>query len=209
METSSSAIFYGVRSDNVSQFLDEVAPGTSAKVFRTYHATNSVKEYLKENLNITEKADFVKNYVATMANLQAAKVCNHKRKLPMRWQSSLEKKRERLKKLKAKNSRSVNKLKLEIKDYKSTREKQLQSSLEKKRERLKKLKAKNRKSIEKLKHQIRAYKTTKDYNLRTSLKSYIDPRVYYNWCKNVDFDWKKYYPKALQEKFIWVEQVEN
>jgi hypothetical protein len=77
--------------------------------------------------------------------------------------------------------------------------------LEKKQERLKKLQARNKNSINKLKHQISAYKLTKDYNLRTSLKSYIDPRVYYNWGKSVDFDWKKYYPKALQEKFIWVE----
>jgi DNA topoisomerase-1 len=209
MESSSSTIFYGVRSDNVSQFLDEVAPGTSAKVFRTYHATNSVKKQLKENVTINEKADFIKKYVATMANLQAAKVCNHKRKLPKRWQSSLEKKQERLNKLQARNRSSVNKLKLEIKNYKAKKEKQLQSSLEKKQERLNKLQARNRNSIDKLKHQISAYKLTKDYNLRTSLKSYIDPRVYYTWCKKVDFDWKKYYPKALQEKFIWVEQMDN
>jgi len=209
MEYSSSTIFYGVRSDNVSQFLDEVAPGTSAKVFRTYHATNSVKKHLKENVTINEKADFIKKYVATIANLQAAKACNHKRKLPKRWQSSLEKKQEKLKKLQARNSSSVNKLKLEIKNYKAKKEKQLQSSLEKKQEKLKKLQARNRNSIDKLKHQISAYKLTKDYNLRTSLKSYIDPRVYYTWCKNVDFDWKKYYPKALQEKFTWIEQMDN
>ena len=209
IEASYSTIFNGVRSDNVSQFLDEVTPGTSAKVFRTYHATKAVKDHLKENLTIDKKANYVKKFVATMANLQAAKVCNHKRTLPKRWQSSLEKKEERLKKLQAKNSRSVNKLKLEIKNYRATKEKQLQSSLEKKEERLKKLQAKNKIAIDKLKHQIKAYKATKDYNLMTSLKSYIDPRVYYNWCSKVEFDWKKYYPKTLQNKFLWIEKSEN
>jgi hypothetical protein len=48
-------------------------------------------------------------------------------------------------------------------------------------------------------------KATRDYNLRTSLKSYIDPRAYYEWGRKVGYDWKLYYPKALQKKFSWVE----
>ncbi len=48
---------------------------------------------------------------------------------------------------------------------------------------------------------------TSNYNLRTSLKSYIDPRVYYDWFKKVDYDWKLYYPTALQRKFSWVERT--
>jgi hypothetical protein len=52
-------------------------------------------------------------------------------------------------------------------------------------------------------------KATKDYNLRTSLKSYIDPRIYRDWGKSIDFDWKLYYPKALQRKFSWVENQDE
>jgi len=63
--------------------------------------------------------------------------------------------------------------------------------------------------IDKLKMQIKTQEATRDYNLTTSLKSYIDPRIYYNWGKKVDFDWKLHYPKALQKKFSWVELNED
>lgn len=60
-------------------------------------------------------------------------------------------------------------------------------------------------AIAKLKLRIKTQKETRDYNLGTSLKSYIDPRIYYKWGKQVDYDWKQYYSKALQRKFSWVE----
>ena len=55
---------------------------------------------------------------------------------------------------------------------------------------------------------IEAQRETRDYNLTTSLKSYIDPRVYYDWGARVNYDWKKYYPKSLHKKFSWVETKE-
>jgi len=54
---------------------------------------------------------------------------------------------------------------------------------------------------------IKIIKETKNYNLGTSLKSYIDPRLYYDWGKRVEYDWKLYYPKTLQHKFSWVENT--
>ena len=49
MEKAKSPIFKGVRSKNVSQFLDEILPGLTAKVFRTFHASKEVKEYLSNS----------------------------------------------------------------------------------------------------------------------------------------------------------------
>ena len=46
---------------------------------------------------------------------------------------------------------------------------------------------------------------TKDYNLNTSLKSYIDPRIYFDWAEKVDYDWTSFYSKTLQKKFSWLE----
>jgi hypothetical protein len=60
--------------------------------------------------------------------------------------------------------------------------------------------------VQALQLKIKEIKDTRDYNLRTSLKSYIDPRVYYSWGNSIDFDWKLYYPKTLQNKFSWVEK---
>ncbi len=166
-----SAIFAGVRSSNVSKFLDEVMPGLTAKVFRTYHATKVVEKILDKSETTKNDPDHVKKNTAKLANLEAAIVSNHKKQVSKSYKNSLEKKVERLKKLKEKKK------------------------TEKAKEKVKEVEA-----------QIELMKKTKNYNLTTSLKSYIDPRVYYQWFEKVDYDWKKYYPKTLQRKFSWVEE---
>jgi DNA topoisomerase-1 len=169
---TTSTIFDGIRSENVNSFLGEVMQGLTAKVFRTYHASEVVKNSL-ENANVSTSQPLVeKKYVATMANLEAAIVCNHKRKPPKNWKESLTKKIERL-----------NSLKNSPKKTKSQMER-----------------------VHALRLKIMEMKATRDYNLRTSLKSYIDPQIYYSWGKRVEFDWKLYYPKTLQNKFSWVEK---
>lgn len=133
MKSAKSSIFEGVRSNNVSLFLDEVAPGVSAKVFRTYHASKTVDDFL--NSSDVSKADpeYKKKHVATMANLEAAIVCNHKRKPMKNWKESLAKKVERLKKLRAKNTPSAKKqtkiLQYKIEAFRETRDYNLGTSL--------------------------------------------------------------------------------
>ncbi len=168
MRDAKSPIFEGVRSKNVNLFLSEVMPELTAKVFRTYHASEVVRNFL-HNADVSRSdPDFVKKHTARMANLEAAIVCNHKKKPSKNWRKSLEKKKERLKKLKARQTE------------------------------------KSREAARALELRIKELKATRDYNIRTSLKSYIDPRIYYQWGKKVEFDWKLHYPKALQRKFSWV-----
>ena len=78
-------IFEDVNSSKVNAFLRSIdrknMPNLTAKVFRTYVATQVVKESLKNppvevNKNVNEAR---KVYVAKMANLQAAMTCNHKK----------------------------------------------------------------------------------------------------------------------------------
>jgi len=61
--------------------------------------------------------------------------------------------------------------------------------------------------IEKTILQIKAKELTKDYNLGTSLKSYVDPRVYLEWGKKVDYNWRNYYSKTLEKKFSWIDPL--
>jgi len=133
MANAKSSVFQGVRSDKVAEFLGEVVPGLSAKVFRTYHASKVVGEYLKKARVARDDPDYVKKNVATLANLQAAVVCNHKRKLPKNWENSLAKKLERLKVLQArktkKSAEAVKALKLKIRTVKATRDYNLGTSL--------------------------------------------------------------------------------
>jgi len=165
-----SVIFKGVDSEKVKLFLSEAVPGLTAKVFRTYHASKVVREYLANTKARKSDPEYVKKHLAAMANLQAAIVCNHKRKIPKKWRESLMKKIERLRKLKSQRTK------------------------------------KSEEAAKALKAKIETAKATREYNLGTSLKSYIDPRIYYEWGKKADFDWRLYYPKTLQRKFSWVEE---
>ena len=267
-ENAKSTIFEGVNSKRVSEFLDEVMSGLSAKVFRTCYASEAVKKSLEKSTVKPEDPEYVKKYVAKMANLEAAKVCNHRRAIPKSWRSSLEKKKARLEALKKRAKEAQERLTLKIEERRARyremlrrreerleeMEKKLESyqrlllerkeqgrpvkalkkrialkrkaitrqrqsvrklksrhveEMKRMRERLKRLRQRYRAAIEKLRLEIKAQRETRDYNLGTSLKSYIDPRIYYEWGREVDYDWKRYYPKALQRKFSWVEAEEN
>jgi DNA topoisomerase-1 len=64
---------------------------------------------------------------------------------------------------------------------------------------------KARNSRDKIKAQAAIAAKKRTWNLGTSLKSYIDPRVFYEWGQQVDYDvLERYYPKALRQKFAWV-----
>jgi DNA topoisomerase-1 len=177
-------VFSGVRSEMVNAFLGEVAPWLTAKVFRTYHASKVVRDHLAKAKVGPEDQDFEKKYAATMANLEAAITCNHKRKLPKNWEESLRKKEERLNALKA-QLKEVRK-----KPPSKMRTKRINGLM---------------KRIDAAEIKVKLAKATRDYNLGTSLRSYIDPRIYAKWAKEIGYDWKEIYPTALQRKFAWVE----
>ncbi len=261
---SDSALFEGVGSSQVSEFLDEVMKGLSAKVFRTLYASDAVKTKLDKTSIDSQEPEYVKKYIATMANLEAAKVCNHKRTISKRWKSSLEKKKERLKFLRNRGKKAQSKIAQKIKDWSRKHEERLKKQEErlngnktrleetklqlkekeeqgedtttlkkrvkkrnelvirqkkrirdmkikqaeritKLKERLEKRKERDARYMEKMKLRISIQKETRDYNISTSLKSYVDPRIYYEWGKQVAYDWKEYYPKSLHKKFSWLD----
>ena len=263
-----AALFDGVGSSQVSEFLDEVMTGLSAKVFRTLYATDAVKSKLDKTPVDAEKPEYIKKYVATMANLEAAKVCNHKRTISSNWESSLQRKKDRLVVLQNRAKIAQKKVKQQIKDAQTKHDEQMvkqterlmeaeaklnqyKSQLDEKKaqekdvatlnnrvkrqrdlvarqkQRLKDMKTKqveriktlnerleNRKvrdatALDKMKLRITVQKETRDYNVSTSLKSYIDPRVYYEWGKKVQYDWKQYYAKSLHKKFSWLDCQED
>ncbi len=133
VKEADSSVFNGVRSDNVALFLDEVAPGFTPKVFRTYHATKVSKEVLQKAKVRKSDPLFVKKYVATLANLQAAKECNHRRKLPKNWEEGLKKMEERLNVLAGRQNKAaserVKELQMRIELKKATRDYNLNTSL--------------------------------------------------------------------------------
>ncbi len=169
-------IFDGVTSRHVNEFLSEAAPGVTAKVFRTYHATSVVKSYLKKHGKFEKGTpEFDKLYQAKLANLEAAVRCNHKRTPPKTFEQSLQKKEDKLKDLQQEVGKTD------------------------------KQKARLAQRVEKLTRQVELTKMTRDYNLNTSLRNYIDPRVYKSWADRVGLDWKLLYTSTLRRKMAWVD----
>ena len=134
---SKDFVFDGVRSEDVNAFLSEVVDGVTAKVFRTYHATKAVREYVEQAKVSKDDPEAYKKYQATLANLEAAKICNHKRKLPAKWEETLEKKKQRLEELKVrsavkkteKSKEAVKAMEMRIKLMKETKDYNLNTSL--------------------------------------------------------------------------------
>ncbi len=95
-------IFDKIDSTHVNKFLSSIVPGLTAKVFRTYHATHAVRSYLERDGNVASDApNYQKEYVAKLANLDAAIVCNHKRTPPKNWEENLAKREVQVQRLRA------------------------------------------------------------------------------------------------------------
>jgi DNA topoisomerase I len=180
--TSKEYLFEGVDSKKVSRFLSAKMPGLTAKVFRTWRCTKTLKEELTKSGIAKEDPEYRKKYAAKKANLKVAEVANHKRKIPPTFEASLAKKETRLK--------------------------EIEDQLEKKKAEGKKTEALT-KRIEKTRLDLELTKLTKEYNLSTSLKSYIDPKAYVKWAEKVDFDLEKFYPATLRKKFSWALQNDS
>lgn len=201
-------IFDDITSRHVNAYYSTIVKGLTAKVFRTYLATVVVKNYLVEHDNIKRKTANEKLYHAKMANLEAAKMCNHKRTIPKTFDQVLEKKRGTIKN--AEKDQPSKKTQETLKKVESsqpkteTQKKNKEKRIKTLNEQIKKQKQKHRERVEKLKLQIDLSEKTRDYNLGTSLRNYIDPRVIKAWTGEVGVEWEKLYTAALQKKFLWV-----
>jgi DNA topoisomerase-1 len=226
-------IFPDISSRNVNAYLSGILPGLTAKVFRTHHATISVRESLALSELQPTDPEYVKWEAANLANLEAAILCNHTKKAPASWPRSRQRYKERRQKAEERVITYRERLTVQreavVALRREAREKRKAASssnkgkvkaryekrigvAERRVERTRAMLHRARLSRDKIKAQAAIASKKRTWNLGTSLKSYIDPRVYYEWGQQVDYDvLEKYYPKALRRKFAWVrneEQVE-
>jgi DNA topoisomerase I len=219
-------LFPDFSSRGVNAYLSDVLPGLTAKVFRTHHATMAVQRCLQQSGVVAEDPEYKKWEAASLANLEAAVLCNHTKQEPATWDGS----RKRFQERRAKSEERLNKIRTQARTYreelKALRLEARQQEEEAGPEAAKKVRARYEKRIQTARHRVEkgeaqlekaqlalgkikvqaaiaAKKRT--WNLVTSLKSYIDPRVYYRWGEIVDYDvLERYYPTALRRKFAWV-----
>ena len=232
----SEGIFDKISSTDVNKFLADCKKGITAKVFRTFHASNQVNDYLNKCGLKSVDDDYLKIYHAKMANLEAAIQCNHKKTPTKNWEESMKKKENKLKDVnkELKNIKQIMKIhdyeciicnkkliisgeKIRCEDERSHKnEPKLMKKLDRQKVRIVKEKERVNKKhnrveerLNKMKLKVEVDKKTKEYNLNTSLRNYIDPRIYKDWSNQVELDWNKLYPKTLQRKFQWVDSTEK
>jgi len=220
-------LFPGITSRSVNVYLSGIMPGLTAKVFRTHHATCAVRDSLSSSGVCADDPEYKKWQAAGLANLEAAVLCNHTKKYTGDWQKTREryalrrqKGRERI----ARYRNQVQELSAKVKELKNeSREKMAAAKTPERRKKTRERYAKRiasaqrrldaakqrrvraQISLNKINAQFKMARNKRTWNLGTSLKSYIDPRVTYEWGTVVDYDiLGRYYPSALRRKFHWV-----
>ena len=219
-------LFPDISSRNVNAYLSGILPGLTAKVFRTHHATIAVRESLEGSGVGDGDPTYAKWEAVSLANLEAAVLCNHTKQAPASWPSSQQRYKERQQgaeervrsyreQLRAqrealaalrKEAREKRKAASAARkaDVTARYEKRI-ASAEEKVKRLDEALERATHSRDKLKAQASIAAKKRTWNLGTSLKSYIDPRVVHEWGQQVSYDvLEQYYPTALRRKFAWV-----
>ncbi|MBN1810672.1 MAG: DNA topoisomerase I, partial [Anaerolineae bacterium] len=216
-------LFPEISSSDVNAYLSEVLDGLTAKVFRTHHATQAVRESLIASEVEADDPEYKKWHAASMANLQAAELCNHYKTAPVNWRERRQRARERLQKYKdrAESYRSqVREAKEALKILRQEKRKEREAATTEKQR--KQIDKRYTKKIERAKKKVEAAEDRlqqaqaaldkaqaqdevsvkkRTWNLGTSLKSYINPRVFYEWGQKVNYDvLERYYPTALRRK---------
>ncbi len=225
-------IFPGIGSSHVNAYLGEALPGLTAKVFRTHHATQAVRDSLLASGVEVSDPEYKKRGAVALANLEAAMLCNHYKTAPANWQDRRQRANERRGKLKERVTRCRSQVRQAREALtalrREAREKKNNAKTNAQRDRVRvryaKRIEKGKKRIETARNKLQRAQAaldkakTKDtiaakrrtWNLSTSLKSYIDPRIFYQWGQQVDYDvLERYYPKTLRRKFAWVREQEQ
>jgi DNA topoisomerase-1 len=225
-------IFPTIRSSDVNAYLSEVLPGLTAKVFRTHHATRAVRDSLLASEVTASDPEYKKWAAVSLANLKAAVLCNHYKTAPANWRERRQRAGERLEKRKERVALYRSQVRQAQEALaalrREAREKRKGAKTEVQRDRLRVRYAKKieraKKKIETAKNRLQRARVALDkaktrdaitakkrtWNLGTSLKSYIDPRLFYEWGQKVDYDvLERYYPKTLRRKFAWVKGQEQ
>jgi DNA topoisomerase-1 len=171
-------VFDLIDSSRLNDYLHSLMEDLTAKVFRTFNASNTLQNELsKSSASISEK-DSVETKIDfyNKANRSVAVLCNHQKGVTKTAEESLEKARAALQELKTQLAK-------EKKDPK--RSKQLKEK------------------IQKAERALETRESNKAIALGTSKLNYNDPRISVAWCKRFEVPIEKVFTSVLLEKFRW------
>eukprot|EP00049_Salpingoeca_infusionum_P009425 m.157178 g.157178 ORF g.157178 m.157178 type:complete len:701 (+) comp14333_c0_seq1:111-2213(+) len=192
-------LFDRLNPPTLNAYLKTLMPDLTAKVFRTYNASITLQEQLK-NTPVDGSVD-EKMLAYQRANREVAVLCNHQRAPPKTHDQQM----ERL-------DGKIDDIREQLKA--STKERR---TLKAEARKMNEVPAKTLKKLESLKKKIATLegrlkkqeiaKTDKAEGktiaLGTSKLNYLDPRISYAWCKKFGVPVTKVYNRTQRNKFVW------
>uniref|UniRef100_A0AAR2J314 DNA topoisomerase I n=1 Tax=Pygocentrus nattereri TaxID=42514 RepID=A0AAR2J314_PYGNA len=193
-------LFDRLNTSILNKHLQELMDGLTAKVFRTYNASITLQQQLKE-LTTSEDNVPAKILSYNRANRAVAILCNHQRAPPKTFEKSMQN-------LQTKIDAKKQQLSAAKKDLKSAVMETglvylMHSVFFRALEAKKKTVARISEQLMKLEVQATDREENKQIALGTSKLNYLDPRISVAWCKKFGIPIEKIYNKTQREKFAW------
>ncbi|KAK9404053.1 DNA topoisomerase 1 [Crotalus adamanteus] len=191
-------LFDRLNTSILNKHLQDLMEGLTAKVFRTYNASITLQQQLKE-LTTSDDNIAAKILSYNRANRAVAILCNHQRAPPkifeksmMNLQSKIDAKKEQL-------ADAKRELKSAKADAKIRRDEKSKKTVETKKKAVQRVEE----QLMKLEVQATDREENKLIALSTSKLNYLDPRISVAWCKKFGILIEKIYNKTQREKFAW------
>ncbi|KAL2093093.1 hypothetical protein ACEWY4_010405 [Coilia grayii] len=191
-------LFDRLSTATLNKHLSSLMPGLTAKVFRTFNASITLQQQLKELSNMSDSvAEKLLSY--NRANRAVAILCNHQRAPPKTFEQSMANLQSKIDSRKEQLAQAKRELKEAKKEVKGSSDAKLQTVLEKKRKAV----ARCKEQLLRMEVQATDKEENKQIALGTSKLNYLDPRISVAWCKNMEVPLDKVYNKSQRDKFAW------
>ncbi|KAK2841958.1 hypothetical protein Q5P01_012158 [Channa striata] len=193
-------LFDRLNTNLLNKHLSSLMPGLTAKVFRTYNASITLQQQLKE---LTNKSDNVAEKLLSYnrANRAVAILCNHQRAPPKTFEQSMANLQAKIDARKEQLALAKTDLKQAKKEAKAkgSSDPKLQALVERKKAGVRRCEE----QLLKMEVQATDREENKQIALSTSKLNYLDPRISVAWCKNMEVPVEKIYNKTQRDKFAW------
>ncbi|CAL1605715.1 unnamed protein product [Knipowitschia caucasica] len=191
-------LFDRLNTSILNKHLQELMDGLTAKVFRTYNASITLQQQLKQ-LTCGDDSDPAKILSYNRANRAVAILCNHQRAPPKTFEKSMQNLQTKIDDKQSQLSTARKQLKSAKSDYKASHDEKSQKTVELKRKAVQRIEE----QLMKLQMQATDREENKQIALGTSKLNYLDPRISVAWSKKYGIPIEKIYNKTQREKFAW------
>uniref|UniRef100_M4ALQ7 DNA topoisomerase I n=1 Tax=Xiphophorus maculatus TaxID=8083 RepID=M4ALQ7_XIPMA len=190
-------LFDRLNTSILNKHLQELMDGLTAKVFRTYNASITLQQQLKELTSEDSIPAKILSY--NRANRAVAILCNHQRAPPKTFEKSMQNLQTKIDEKQKQLSAARKQLKAAKADHKASHDEKSRKTVEVKRKAVQRIEE----QLMKLQVQATDREENKQIALGTSKLNYLDPRISVAWCKKWSIPIEKIYNKTQREKFAW------